>query len=116
MLAGNRSEARRSVRSAVELAQPGEWLRPFLDEGEAIGSLIVEAYGSGPVLDNPVDRIATKLVAVLQGNVRTEEHEDLDFGPSGGLSHREIEILAQVSGGLRNREIGDRLGLTEGHG
>ena len=114
VLAGNRSEARRSVRSAVELAEPGGWLRPFLDEGEAIGSLIVEAYGSGPILDDPVDRIATRLVALLQGNVRSEETDERDFGPSGGLSHREIEILAQVSGGLRNREIGDRLGLTEG--
>jgi len=28
--------------------------------------------------------------------------------------NREIDILRMVGGGLRNREIGDRLGLTEG--
>src|SRR3546814_3550048 len=30
------------------------------------------------------------------------------------LASREVDILTLVSGGLRNREIGDRLGLTEG--
>jgi LuxR family maltose regulon positive regulatory protein len=114
VLAGNRSEARRSVRSAVELAEPGGWVRPFLDEGEAIGSLIIEAYGNGPILDNPVDKFADRLVRSLKGNAQIEDEEDEEFGPSGGLSLREIEILTQVSGGLRNREIGDRLGLTEG--
>jgi len=114
VLAGNRSEARRSVRSAVELAEPGGWVRPFLDEGEAIGSLIIEAYGSGPILDNPVDRFADRLVRSLKGNAQIEDEDGEEFGPSGGLSLREIEILTQVSGGLRNREIGDRLGLTEG--
>ena len=91
---GNRSEARRSVRAAVELAEPGGWLRPFLDEGEAIGSLIIEAYGSGPILDNPVDRFAAKLVRSLKGNPQINEDDGAEFGPSGGLSLREIEIKA----------------------
>ncbi len=114
VLSGNRSEARRSVRAAVELAEPAGWVRPFLDEGEAIGSLLLEAYGSGPMLDNPVDKFAAKLVSALQGKPQTNEEEEADFGLSSGLSLREVEILTQVGGGLRNREIGDRLGLTEG--
>ena len=116
VLAGNRSEARRSVRTAVEIAEPAGWVRPFLDEGEAIGSLILEAYGTGPMLDNAIDRFAGRLVDALEGKplFRDEEEDEDEFGPSGGLSHREVEILTQVSGGLRNREIGDRLGLTEG--
>ena len=115
VLAGNRSEARRSVRSAVELAEPGGWIRPFVDEGEAISSLLVEAYSQGPALDTPVDRFAAKLVSILQGPAKVvEEEEDEDYGLGGGLSLREVEILNMVRGGLRNREIGDRLGLTEG--
>ena len=112
VLSGNRSEARRSLRAAVELAEPGGWVRPFLDEGEVIASLLIEAYGSGPVLDTPVDRFAARLVSVLTGNPKIDEDED--FGLGSGLSQREVEILALVNGGLRNREIGDRLGLTEG--
>jgi LuxR family transcriptional regulator, maltose regulon positive regulatory protein len=115
VLSGNRSEARRSVRAAVELAEPGGWIRPFVDEGEAISSLLVESYANGPVIDTPVDRFAAKLVSVLRGapQISAEEEEE-DFGLGSGLSLREVEILTMVSGGLRNREIGDRLGLTEG--
>ncbi len=116
VLSGNRSEARRSVRSAVELAEPGGWLRPFVDEGEAIASLLIESYANGPVLDTPVDRFAARLVSVLRGtpHISEDDAEDDDFGMGSGLSLREVEILTMVSGGLRNREIGDRLGLTEG--
>jgi LuxR family maltose regulon positive regulatory protein len=115
VLSGNRSEARRSVRAAVELAEPGGWVRPFIDEGEAISSLLVEAYANGPELDTPVDRFAMRLVSVLRGSAQLQtEDDDDDFGLGSGLSLREIEILTMVSGGLRNREIGDRLGLTEG--
>ena len=117
VLSGNRSEARRSVRAAVELAEPGGWVRPFVDEGEAISSLLIEAYAVGPELDTPVDRFAMRLVSILRGAAHLEtgdDDDDDDFGLGSGLSLREVEILTMVSGGLRNREIGDRLGLTEG--
>lgn len=114
VLSGNRSEARRSVREAVELAEPGGWIRPFIDEGDAIASLLNEAYANGPTLDSPVDRFAARLVGVLRGGPIMGEEEDEDYGLGSGLSSREVEILTMVSGGLRNREIGDRLGLTEG--
>jgi len=51
---------------------------------------------------------------VLQGKPQIDMVEDEDFWMGSGLSLREVEILTLVSGGLRNREIGDRLGLTEG--
>ncbi len=114
VLSGNRSEARRSVRAAVELAEPGGWVRPFVDEGEAVSSLLIESYANGPVLDSPVDRFAAKLVSILRGAPQISAVEEDDFGLGSGLSMREVEILTMVSGGLRNREIGDRLGLTEG--
>ena len=113
VLAGNRSEARRAVRSAVELAEPAGWTRVFIDEGEVIGSLLTEAYANGPTLDSATDRFATKLVAVMHGG-RMLDEESSDFGLSSRLASREVDILTMVSGGLRNREIGDRLGLTEG--
>jgi LuxR family maltose regulon positive regulatory protein len=115
VLSGNRSEARRAVRAAVELAEPGGWVRPFVDEGEAISSLLVEAYANGPELDTPVDRFAMHLVSIMRGTTQADaDEEEDDFGLGSGLSLREVEILTMVSGGLRNREIGDRLGLTEG--
>ena len=58
------------------------------------------------------DRFAARLVATFHGSpaVPTED----DVGLDGKLVSRELDILTMVGGGLRNREIGDRLGLTEG--
>ena len=116
VLQGNRSEARRAVRAAVEMAEPAGWVRTFIDEGEVISTLLIEAYSNGPELQTPADRFAVRLVSLMRGGSRiaAEDEEDGDFGLTGRLANREVDILTMVSGGLRNREIGDRLGLTEG--
>jgi LuxR family maltose regulon positive regulatory protein len=116
VLQGNRSEARRAVRAAVELAEPAGWTRVFIDEGEVIASLMTEAYAQGPALESPADRFAATLVSLMHGGpaLETDDEDDGEFGLGSRLASREIDILNMVSGGLRNREIGDRLGLTEG--
>jgi LuxR family maltose regulon positive regulatory protein len=116
VLQGNRSEARRAVRAAVEMAEPAGWVRTFIDEGEVISALLTEAYSHGPELETPADRFAVHLVSLMRNGpqIETDEDEDEDFGLTGRLANREVDILTMVSGGLRNREIGDRLGLTEG--
>jgi LuxR family maltose regulon positive regulatory protein len=117
VLQGNRSKARRAVRSAVEMAESAGWVRLFLDEGEVISSLLSEAYAHGPLLDTPADRFAARLVSLVTGGPTVgadDEEDDESFGLSSRLASREIDILTMVGGGLRNREIGERLGLTEG--
>ncbi len=112
VLAGDRSEARRAVREAVTLAAPARWTRIFLDEGEAIGSLLVEAYGDGPALEGAPDQLAARLVAAFSGSPDLQPEDE--YGLGSKLVNRELDILRMVGGGLRNREIGNRLGLTEG--
>lgn len=117
LLDGDRQEARRAVREAVTLAAPAGWTRIFLDEGEAVGTLLVDAYGHGPVMDTPVDRFAAKLASSFTGIIPfldVDEEEMGDSQPSSRLSPRELEVLGMVGAGLRNKEIGNRLGLTEG--
>ena len=112
VLSGDLSEARRAVREAVSLAAPAGWTQVFLDEGEAIGALLVDAYGHGPVLEGLTDQFAARLVAAFRGAPDVETDEEA--GLCSRLASRELDILTMVAGGLRNREIGDRLGLTEG--
>ncbi len=112
VLAGDRSAARRAVREAVTLAAPAGWTRIFLDEGDAIGSLLTEAYSEGPSLESAPDQFAARLVAAFNG-APTLEPED-EYGLGSKLVNRELDILRMVGGGLRNREVGNRLGLTEG--
>ena len=116
VLQGNRSEAQRAVRAAVEMAEPAGWVRTFIDEGEVIASLLTEAYSEGPELDNPADRFAVRLASMMRRGplIEAGDEEEEDLGLAGRIATREVEILTMVSGGLRNREIGDRLGLTEG--
>ncbi|MBB3982744.1 LuxR family maltose regulon positive regulatory protein [Sphingobium fontiphilum] len=115
VLQGNRSKARRAVRSAVEQAEPAGWVRVFLDEGEIITALLSEAYANGPALDTRADRFAAMLVSLVDNGpaIESEDGEGA-IGLTGRLASREVDILIMVSGGLRNREIGERLGLTEG--
>jgi len=112
VLAGDRSEARRAVREAVTLAAQAGWTRMFLDEGDSIGSLLVESYGQGPSLEGAPDQFAAGLVAAFRGSPTLEAEEECGLGSK--LVSRELDILTMVGGGLRNREIGNRLGLTEG--
>jgi LuxR family maltose regulon positive regulatory protein len=64
------------------------------------------------VLDTLPDRLAAKLVAAFKGGTVFEQEED--YGLGSKLANRELDILGMVGGGLRNREIGNRLGLREG--
>ena len=117
VLKGDRSRARRAVRNAVELAEPAGWIQIFLDEGEVIWSLLREAYSANLELEKaPADIFASRLVARMQGEplVPVEKNIEEDTVPASKLSAREIEVLTLVGGGLRDREIGKRLGLTEG--
>src|SRR3546814_4900688 len=43
-----------------------------------------------------------------------ETEDDGEYGLGSRLARREVDIPSIVSGGLRNRAIGDMLGLTEG--
>ena len=116
VLEGDRSRARRAIREALEIAETAGWNRIFLDEGEVICSLLAESYGSGPMLETPAEVFASRIVSALNGEtaVQVDEADEDDSCPISRLMDREIEILTMVGGGLRNREIGERLGLTEG--
>jgi two-component system response regulator DegU len=74
---------------------------------EKIASVIRLVHAGGSVLDT---RAADKLVRHLQNGDR---NDDRDNGKIEVLNHRELEILNLTAGGLSNRAIGSRLGLTE---
>lgn len=110
MLDGDDGEARRHIRAAVVgAAEPG-WIQLFLDGGSAVAGLLRAAYGDGQSVDTAADRFAGSLLA----RVGAAPAEISGGGLSDRLAGREVEILTLVGGGLRNREIGQRLGLTEG--
>lgn len=116
VLEGQRSKAQRAIREAIEIAEPAGWIRPFLDEGDVICSLLAEAYAGGSMVETPADVFASRIVAVIDGlpDDFSDDEDDMFSISTSALVDREVEILTMVHGGLRNREIGERLGLTEG--
>ena len=101
---------------ALALAEPGGFIRLFVDEGSPMAQLLSEAAARWVMPD-----YIGKLLAAFQGATSDEgqttglssavTRSDL---PSlvEPLSQRELEILQLIAQGLSNREIGERLFLA----
>jgi len=119
LLSGDGRAAQRLLRRALALALPGRLLRPILDEGAWLECLLRKQGDVPAGRDLRVDAFAAELLAgfdAQQGRRKAISTASLSDHPGvyGSLTQRETEILSLVAGGLLNREIGDRLGMTEG--
>jgi LuxR family maltose regulon positive regulatory protein len=117
---GEDQAAHRALRDALAVGASSGFTRSFLDEGPAIAQMLRDMYGD---TDNGTDRHPTDSFgcAILlafdmarspaRNAAATNESTN---GLLGRLTARELEILALASSGMRNSEIGRRLGLKEG--
>ena len=115
-VSGDRRGAQRALRRAVTVGAPRGYVRSFIDEGEAILVLLKEMLSIDRELRAIAGNVAGKLLVALGMPVSLEASTPPDFDDSinAPLDAREREILSMVALGLLNREIGERLGLTEG--
>ena len=104
-----------TLRQAVALAQPGGFIRPFVDLGSPMRTLLLRLREHGPAADS-VRRIlaafpepGNKIETGDAGSARRTANAEL-VEP---LTHRELEILALLREHLSNREIADRLCISE---
>lgn len=110
---GERDAALRTLSDALGLAEPGGFVRLFVDEGPPMARLLAAAAARGIA----PDYIHT-LLAACDAEQRTPAppaHHPL-ASPAQALaeplSERELEVLRLVAQGLSNREIGERLFLA----
>jgi LuxR family maltose regulon positive regulatory protein len=116
---GDVHAAQRALRDAIGAAAPGRFIRSFVDEGPVIRNHLTDAYAETQAQAHPHDAFAAEVLRAFapasQVKLTVVASEDsADQGLYGKLGARELEILSLVGSGLRNREIGARLGLTEG--
>jgi LuxR family maltose regulon positive regulatory protein len=122
---GERVAAQHALVRALQLGQPENYIRLFVDEGEPMRLLLLEfrlamvrKLPEEPHLLDYVDRLLAAFPSV-------EEAVAIPVSPSTPkqppvqnlvepLTERELEILRMVSDGLSNREIADRLIVTVG--
>ena len=122
---GEKDEAVQLLGEALALAEPGGFIRIFVDEGEPMRLLISDFKSR--IEKQPHDRVhlqsgyVDKLLAAFPepaailppiGDLRQSKIENPQSAILEPLSQRELEILKLITQGLSNREIGERLFLA----
>jgi LuxR family maltose regulon positive regulatory protein len=115
---GDLKGAQRTLREAIGHASSSRMIRSFIDEGSSIYSLLVATYEVDIKVLHPTDAFAAELLAAFEKTgmnttVRSAARAPAE-GLYGKLSAKEREVLILVSSGMRNREVAQKLGLTEG--
>jgi LuxR family maltose regulon positive regulatory protein len=118
---GDKDKAVQVLDEALTLAQPGGFIRIFVDEGASMAQLLLEA-ASHSVMQEYIG----KLLAAFDAEERKSQPSS-DLSPAQPLtlyhshqegilveplSQRESEILQLIAQGRSNREIGERLFLA----
>ncbi|WP_404710460.1 LuxR C-terminal-related transcriptional regulator [Sphingomonas sp. MMS24-J13] len=123
LASGEKLAARRTIAQAVARAAPGRAIRPFLDQGEPVAMLLGQLDSDMRGGRDPGDAFLAVLIGharaeglapQLTERGRSEDEDEEDDALMGQISSREIQILGLAGAGALNREIGERLGLTEG--
>ena len=98
------------LSDVLVLAEPGGFIRIFVDEGEPMAQLLSEAASHGVKSD-----YIGKLLSAFDAEERKSQPMS-DLSPAQPLieplSQRELKILQLIAQGLSNREIGERLFLA----
>ncbi len=116
---GMHNAAHRSLRKAVQLAKPGRYVRCFLDEGEGVIQLLREAYQSifGGATREDVDLDANQAfieeLLAASGTDLTRNPAKASRPPMQPLSDREKEMLIFLANGVSNKEMAQRLFVSE---
>jgi len=108
---GNTVAAIESITQAVILAEPGGYVRVFIDEGSRMMHLLYEVLSGANAPD-----YAHRLLTSFQIEESQQPLKTLTPNPQSELfeqlSEREIEVLQLVATGLTNPEIASRLYLS----
>jgi LuxR family maltose regulon positive regulatory protein len=103
---GEKEQAVQLIGEALALAEPGGFIRTFVDEGAPMAQILNKAAAQGIMPD-----YTGRLLAAFEA----EKHGDITppFQPLvEPLSPRELKVLKLVAKGLSNRQIGERLFLA----
>jgi LuxR family maltose regulon positive regulatory protein len=110
---GEKDQAVHLLVDALALAEPGGFIRSFVDEGLPIAHLLSKAAARGTM----TDYIGKILAAFDAEKPKHDETSQRPLAPPNQLlieplSQRELEVLRLIAQGLSNQEISERLYLA----
>ncbi|HAJ37921.1 MAG TPA: LuxR family transcriptional regulator [Chloroflexi bacterium] len=112
---GETEPALQRLAEALALAEPGGFIRLFVDEGASMAQLLTRAAARG-IMPVYVDKLLAAFAAQsVVGHAAGGAVLPLAPHPSPllePLSQRELEVLQLIADGLSNHEIGARLHLA----
>lgn len=108
---GKTDQAISILEKAISKAEPGGFIRLFVDEGPPLARLLYEAYNRGIAQEYISTLLAAFLIPEFQHPV-FKRRIHLGTELITPLTDREIEILQLISEGLTNKEIASRLYLS----
>jgi LuxR family maltose regulon positive regulatory protein len=103
---GEKEKAVQLLGEALAMAEPGGFIRLFVDEGTPMAHLLSEA-NAHRVMPDYVGKLLAAFEA--EGMKKSEPPAQPLIEP---LSQRELEVLQLIARGLSNREISERLFLA----
>jgi LuxR family maltose regulon positive regulatory protein len=109
-LRGKKDRAVQLLGEALALAEPGGFIRLFVDEGASMAELLSAAAVQGIMPD-----YANRLLAVFETKTNNGRPTASALGAASlvePLTPRELEVLRLIAQGLSNQEIGARLFLA----
>ena len=108
---GERARAVELLDQALALAEPGGFIRTFVDEGAPMARLLREALARG-VRPEYVRRLLAAFPVDDAGRAASPATSVAGSRLAEPLSSRELEVLALIARGLTNQEIAARLYLS----
>ncbi|MBK8464214.1 MAG: hypothetical protein IPL32_00145 [Chloracidobacterium sp.] len=122
---GNEAKALSTLEEALILAEPGAYVRSFVDEGESISTLLIECLKENgrrweiekPELLKYVIRLNDSFASTASHKPQKEKAVGADLPwwyVNDPLSERELEVMQLVAQGLSNHEIGNKIFISPG--
>jgi LuxR family maltose regulon positive regulatory protein len=107
-------EALATLEYAITLAQPGHFIRPFVEPGPGLARLLYQLRSQ----DIAPDYIS-QILAAFPSDFRWGKKKDVNRTSQTQdliepLTNRELDVLSQLAKGLSDREIADHLVLSPG--
>jgi LuxR family maltose regulon positive regulatory protein len=108
---GDKEQAITTLGKALTLAEPGGFIRIFVDEGPPMAGLLYEALAHG-IAPDYVRRLLAAFPVAEPGQTDPSKSQAPESELIEPLSERELEVLQLIAEGLTNQEIATRLFLS----